>query len=39
MSCIEDSEKIRGGVGPWLWKEVKKKEEKGKSELCGRHSD
>jgi hypothetical protein len=26
-------------VGPWLWKEAKNKEEKGKSKLCGRHSD
>jgi hypothetical protein len=27
------------GVGPWLWKEAKNKEEKVKSELRGRHSD
>jgi hypothetical protein len=26
-------------VGPGLWKEVKNEEEKGKSELRGRHSD
>jgi hypothetical protein len=26
-------------VGPWLWKKVKNKEEKVKSELRGRHSD
>jgi hypothetical protein len=26
-------------VGPWLWKEAKKKEEKVKSELRRRHSD
>jgi hypothetical protein len=25
--------------GPWLWKEVKNKEEKVKSKLRGRHSD
>jgi hypothetical protein len=26
-------------VGPWLWKEAKNKEEKGKSELRGRHNN
>jgi hypothetical protein len=26
-------------VIPWLWKEAKKKEEKVKRELCGRHID
>jgi hypothetical protein len=30
---------LGGTIGPWLWKEVKKKKKKVKIELCGRHGD
>jgi hypothetical protein len=40
MKCLGMSHgEFWGHVGPWLWKEVKIKEEKAKLELCGRHSD
>jgi hypothetical protein len=38
-TLILDKKIQKNVVGPWLCKKVKIKEEKGSSEICGRHSD
>jgi hypothetical protein len=37
MFCTVFTLSFMCGFGPWLWKEVKNKEEKGKCTLHGRH--